>query len=514
MEKTKELVIILVLIGLLAYLPSLFGGFLWDDEDFVTKNAYVKELRISRFFTENAIAGAGKTSNYYRPLQFSLYSLLYRLAGPSPVLFHSASLLLHTAAAILAFLWLLRITGKRRFAFLASLLFLLHPVQTESVSYISGISDPLYAAFFFASLLLFADRRTGWWRLPLSLILFACALMSKELAVILPVVLVLQTVLIDKNNVREEYKYWLMYGSVSIAYLVMRFTVLQFMDIRTAWGTHPYAQHLATRIATFFHSFFTYVSLIVFPHTLHMERDYTVAVHASLWNTWTLMFFLANGAVLFLLFLKNARKAAFFYLAFLVSLTPYAGIFLLNGIFYEHYLYLPILFFSGFLLSLAGSLVKKNAFTVAFSCLLVLLAVRSYARQWDWVDAERFYRQTLRYAPESVRITNGLGMVLAEKGRCPEALEYYEHALSLNPRTPPALHNSAICYAAMGNLKKAEEYLNKNISQAPDFHYSYFTLLELYVKSGQKSKAKTLLENVMLRKFPGDPELQTIYGSL
>jgi len=148
MEKTKELVIILVLIGLLAYLPSLFGGFLGDDEDFVTKNAYVKELRISRFFTENAIAGAGKTSNYYRPLQFSLYSLLYRLAGPSPVLFHSASLLLHTAAAILAFLWLLRITGKRRFAFLASLLFLLHPVQTESVSYISGISDPLYAAFF------------------------------------------------------------------------------------------------------------------------------------------------------------------------------------------------------------------------------------------------------------------------------------------------------------------------------------------------------------------------------
>jgi tetratricopeptide (TPR) repeat protein len=142
--------------------------------------------------------------------------------------------------------------------------------------------------------------------------------------------------------------------------------------------------------------------------------------------------------------------------------------------------------------------------------LLVLLAVRSYPAN-GLVDA-KFYRQTSGMRRK--RTHHKRPAWSCEKGRCPEALEYYEHALSLNPRTPPALHNSAICYAAMGNLKKAEEYLNKNISQAPDFHYSYFTLLELYVKSGQKSKAKTLLENVMLRKFPGDPELQTIYGSL
>ena len=107
---------------------------------------------------------------------------------------------------------------------------------------------------------------------------------------------------------------------------------------------------------------------------------------------------------------------------------------------------------------------------------VLLLLVRSYARQWEWIDSERFYRQTLSYAPKSVRIMNGLGMSLAEKGNCEEAIQVYKQASILSPRTPNVYHNIANCYLSMQKPDDAEKYYLKALEVDPSFSFSCVSL--------------------------------------
>lgn len=517
-SKLKEYVIILVLIGFFAYLPSLLGGFVWDDEDFVTQNAYVQQAQIGRFFTENAIAGRGKTSDYYRPVQFSLYSLLYKLAGPSPFVFHLASLSLHLAAASLVLLVLASFMPPLP-AFLAALLFLVHPVQTESVSYVSGLSDQLYSCFFFGSILVFLRRKTGGWSASTlaSLGLFVLAVLSKELGIILPGILAI-IVLLKHKTLKKDASVLAAFFAAAAAYLLLRFTVLKFSDISLAWKGTAYGASFLTRLATFFHSFFLFLGLLVFPAVLHMERDYTTPVITNIINVWTVLFVLLNVCVIYFLWRKreigHIYTALIFWILFVASLVPYTGVFLLNGLFYEHYLYLPMIFFFAFAVSLAAPYLNLKWVRITFAIIVSLFIMRSYARQWDWIDNERFYRQTLTFAPKSIRIINGLAMTLAEKNDCTGAIPFYDRALKLDPKVPNLYHNRANCERDLGRFGDAEKDYQEALKVNPGFYYSSFSLLELYLQTNRKDKAKAWLENDLLKRFPDNAQLRAVYGQL
>jgi len=476
MYRLKELAIILVLIGFLAYLPSLFGGFVWDDEDFVYANTYVKEFQINKFWSENAIAGRGKNSNYYRPIQFSMYALIYKVAGPNPFAFHAVGIALHITAAVLVLIVITVITDITAISFLTALFFLIHPLQTESISYISGHSDPLYVVFFLLSILFFLKRSERMLYKVLSIVFFIIALLSKELALILPGILFLMS----KKN-KNDLLFIGVYSLVALLYLISRFTFLQFSDITLFWKGNPYGEHFITRLATFFQNFFVYLGLLIYPKNLFMERDFTVNVVTSLWSGWTFLFLILNTGIA-IMYLKNRNKEhvrlfLFFWVAFLLSLGPYSGIFLLNGIFYEHYMYLPQMFFWAGMFCLTHKLLKSlKILKILMFVLLFLFLVRSYVRQYEWIDSERFYRQTLSYAPKSVRIMNGLGMSLAEKNNCEEAILIYKRASVLSPRTPNLYHNIANCYVSMQMPEEAEKYYLKALEIDPTFSFSCIAL--------------------------------------
>jgi len=502
MYRLKELAIILILVGFLAYLPSLFGGFVWDDEDFVYANTYVKEFQINKFWTENAIAGRGKNSNYYRPIQFSMYALIYKMAGPNPFAYHAVGVGLHVITAIMVIIVITIITSSSSVGFLTALFFLIHPLQTESISYISGHSDPLYAVFFLLSLLFFLKRNERMLYKILSIVFFIVSLLSKELALILPGIVILVVLSlrpsesegkqsIDKiatssfdklRTPRNDIMLVILYISIALLYLISRFTFLKFSDITLFWKGNPYGEHFVTRLATFFQNFFVYLGLLIYPKNLFMERDYTVNILTSLWNPWTLLFCALNVIII----VKRNRLFLFFWIAFLLSLVPYTGIFLLNGIFYEHYMYLPQIFFWGAVFSFSHKLLKNPRLLKYLKFLKLLMIVitllfliRSYARQYEWIDSERFYRQTLSYASKSVRILNGLGMSLAEKGNCEEAIQVYKRASVFSPRTPNLYHNIANCYVSMQKPDEAEKYYLKALEIDPSFSFSCMALLKM-----------------------------------
>ncbi len=151
-------VLALITAGVIVYANSFSNSFVWDDELLVTSNRSITSLRApGRFFTAELAPKIG--GNFYRPLQSLSYAFDYLFWGLRPFGYHLTNLLIHLANAIFIYFILLILTRRRLLSSLTSLLFLVHPIQTEAVTYLSGRADILAAFFLLASLLLFLISR-------------------------------------------------------------------------------------------------------------------------------------------------------------------------------------------------------------------------------------------------------------------------------------------------------------------------------------------------------------------
>ena len=123
---------IFVGVGLSLYANSFSNQMFWDDDDGILNNAFVKDWSyFPQYFSENLIAGASLVSNYWRPMLLAVYSFEWHLWGDSPIGYHLVNTLAHIASAILLFFLLFKLFRRRWLAFLTSLIFLVHPLQTE-----------------------------------------------------------------------------------------------------------------------------------------------------------------------------------------------------------------------------------------------------------------------------------------------------------------------------------------------------------------------------------------------
>jgi len=153
--KTSELIIFLILIGFLVYLPSLFGRFVWDDEEQIVNNILVHSAKNIPLFFKGSTFNTGGTGNlngvYYRPLMMVLFSFIYQIFGSQAFFFHFVQIALHISVVIVLFL-IFKKFFKKKIAFILSLIFLVHPANVESVSYISAIQENLFVLFGLLSL--------------------------------------------------------------------------------------------------------------------------------------------------------------------------------------------------------------------------------------------------------------------------------------------------------------------------------------------------------------------------
>src|SRR3989338_4946651 len=218
--KKKEIwlpVAALILLGGFIYAFNLSNGLFWDDDEWIVNNIFVHDIswdNIKFWFGHNTLAGVGLKSNYYRPFLFFTFALNYILAGVKPLIYHLTSNAIHIFNAVLVF-WLIRkafsrldrqskdlysYSSKRSglMAFLTALFFLIHPLQTEAVTYISGRGDVLAAMFMLLALILFYKAETlkptrsdlnptrvGPYRF-FSLIFLVLGLFSRETGIVFP----------------------------------------------------------------------------------------------------------------------------------------------------------------------------------------------------------------------------------------------------------------------------------------------------------------------------------------
>jgi len=510
----KKLIALLIGITLFAYLSSFTNPFIWDDEQFIQKNMYVQNFDIGKIFLSNTVGGAGVQSNYYRPLTSLSFAVDTKIWGSNAFGFHLTNIALHIGAGILLFFLLQSLNFGKIFSFCISLVFLIHPIQTEAVTYINSRGDSQYAFFLFFSLLLFVKGLQGYktpWTYLGSIFSFLISLLSKETAMAgFPLYFcVLGFFYLGKRSIKKgAFLTAFSITASSFGYFLLRITVLNFHNTLNFYTSADiYSQNLAIRLFTFSKVIWIYMSLLLFPYPLHMER--TTSLIQTLFSPWVF------ASILFMIFLllisileirKERKPMVFFgFVLFTSLLIPVSGIIPINGILYEHWLYVPMI---GFFILLLRSLQLVSAYIVIsnwrsiipiallslLSCIYVILTIR---QNNIWSDPIYFYRYTLSFAPNSLPIHNNLGMSLVDVGRTAEAIEEYQKALRLSSEYPQIYNNLGNAYLSIGQYDKAEQSLKKALELAPHFEIAKVNLIRVYLATKALKKALELADGDM-----------------
>lgn len=486
----------LFIISFLIYINSIFNPFIWDDISLIKENYLIRSLRnIPIFFKTPLYKGLGISSPFYRPLQNILYALIYKFFQLNPIPYHLLNIFFHGGCAVLFFLLLKEIYGEK-IAFLASLLWAVHPINTESVTYISGLADPLFLFFgllgiYTYSLLVssYKERSDNKKQVKslfsvISCMFFIFSLISKETGILFLPLFFLY--LYSTNNIkREEIKNYILISSIFIIYFIFRQTILNFGKFGGAVTEKVQFLH---RFYTGFAVFLIYLSILFFPFILSMERHIPyIKTPKNIDFVAGLIFFLLS--IYFLYKNRKDKKILFAGTLFLLNFLFHSNIFIpLNGNIREHWMYLGSIgiFISIILLLEINKKEKLKIILLIF--LFSFYGLRTVLRNYDWKEPEKFYLKSIKHFPEATLLWNNLGNLYLEKGLYDEANKCFEKSLSLTPNYIAPLIGLGISYYCKGNFEISEKILKRVIEKNPDIPFSYFYLGLIYNKRGDYKK--------------------------
>ncbi|MDP2945991.1 MAG: tetratricopeptide repeat protein [bacterium] len=511
--------IVFIVLGFALYANTFQVPIFWDDEDNITNNQYIKNWDyFPRFFSENLIAGAGLVSNYWRPMLLVIFSTGWHIWGDWPGGYHFINISLHIANAILLFLILTYLFKHRGLAFLTSSVFLVHPLQTEAITPATGTADPLWVLFAFLGIFFYLKFRisnklsfqSGYYFL--SLAMYVLALMSKEIAIIIPALIFISDFFFELRDEKTPFKEKLKKAGKTIwpflvlagFYILLRATVLNFQNTFNFYNqeSNAFASHFYIRFFTFFRVLIVYLGLFFWPHNLHMERSVEIAT--SFFSLDVILGGLLFAGLLILAFTQFKRLPilSFGILWFFIGLAPTSNILVpINNTLYEHWLYLPligiflILFWLGIVIT--REFRYQKIFLIIPIIFLVFLGYVTINRNHEWRDPITFYKQILKYTPNSYRVINNLGKTYAEAGDYQKAEIMYKKAINLDPAGPTAYHNLANIYNASQKEDLAEQYFRLAIKADPNFVYSYNALANMYLKNQKYREARQIFEDYL-----------------
>lgn len=487
----------LFFVTLVFYGNILFGEFVFDDNIFIENNVQIRSLaNIGQIYQSSTTAGSGLTGdNFYRPNQQLIFAVLYSLFGLSPFFFHLVPVLFHVLNGFLIFLLFTDLGISRRSSLFGALIFLLHPVLTQAVSYVSGLSEPLVLSTILGTLLIFLKamkrltaRQFGK-LLFLGALVFSVGLFSKESQSIALGLLVLLAVFEYKRgelvNTRRAVFFIGSLAVISALYFYLRLNFLNFTGtLGFVNEVSVYTENLFVRLITFTHILPEYFKMMVWPWHLNYEKPYFSISSFTLRSVISILAVIA-GLWLSLRSLVRENGKIFFGLGwFAVAMVPFTGLVPLNAIYLEHWLYIPIIGIIFCLCFFFDRYEKSSGNVLLYVLIIVLLlfGFRTMARNAEWGNPVKFYENEIRYTQSSARIYNNLGMVLSDKGNCDIAMIHYRKAISLNDAYPQTHHNLARCLEATGKTDEAfGEYL-KALELQPDFPYSLDALRDLVAR--------------------------------
>ena len=526
MNPAKAIFLILS-IGLIIYANSFGNQFVWDDEFLVLENDYIRNWRsLPQIFTSELRCFSPDLSNYYRPLQTISYAIDYAFWRLEPFGYHLTNLLLHMLCAYLVYL-VVQFFYESRAALLSSLLFLVHPLGTQVVTYISGRAESLVTLFFLGSFYLFMKSFSENKRnLPLyffSIFFYLLALLSKEISLIFPLAFLLYYLVFKARAKSLSFPYCLPYFILSLTYLLLRITFLDFTKgAKTLflWQDTPFL----IRLFGFGRVILGYLGILIFPVNLRME--YVSVYPESLFSLKMLLsvFVVVLILALFILSWRFSKVTFFFMSWFFVLLFPAANIVIPLGVSISaHWIYLPAIgafcIFSAGLVRVAST--EKKAVKILGSSLiggiLIFYAALTFSHNYKWHDKIRLYLYELKFSPGNCILHNNLGNEYRKKRFYLEAEQEYQKSIAANPKYALAYNNLGLVYRAQGLTEKAINSFLQAAHLRPDLPQIYLNLGLAYQIKGEPESAEAYFRhaaNIAPKYAPSYHHLGVLYAEL
>ena len=488
-------------------MPALQGQPIWDD-DFLTKaNPFIKSpLFVLEVFRHHLFPES--YSAHYRPVQNISYIADYLIWNGNFYGFHLSSLLFHVAAGVLLYLLLRQLFeglvsraafaspdgADRRsgtvswFAFFVALLWMVHPVHSAAVDYVSGRADSLGVFFGCAGWLLFLRARTlpsRFWRYSAyggAWFIGLLALCSRESACLWPLIFLLYLFGFERSM--KSGQRWL--TVVACLFLFATYYGLRHLPAGRAANGPSSGWSVSMRGVLMLRALGDYGRLMFYPANLHMERTvFSASAFASekaRENAIELEYLSVAGLAViagFIFFCSRRgpgqRTRLFGAAWFILAYLPTSNLVELNATVAEHWLYLPSV---GFIIFVAGCLMDLprswRQASVGLATLAILaFGVRSAIRSSDWESNETFARRTIAAGGTSIRVALLLGQVYLNRGDDAGAEKLFRKALEICPEYPTARNNLATALVHQGKQKEAEAFFAEATKVASEMRKDY-----------------------------------------
>jgi len=472
---------LICLLVFVIYLPAIRGGFIWDDDAFLTQNPLIHASDgLYRFWFST------EAPDYF-PLTSTTLWLEWRLWGKTATGYHVINVLLHILNALLiwAVLRRLRIPG----AWLAALIFGIHPVNVESVAWITERKNLLPMVFFLTSILgyLAFERRKNWWFYAISLISFLLALLSKTSVVMLPIVL-LGCVWWQRGKVRmgDLFKS-LPFFMLS---LIMGSVTVWFQYHNAIGSTVIREDGFISRLAIAGRAVWFYLYKALFPLNLSFVYPRWETGEPSVIGFLPLIGLLVVLGVFYYRRDTWGKPLLFGLGYFVLMLLPVLGFFNIYFMKYslvaDHWQYTSII---GIIALIVGILAfryyrwtkrGRQASIIIAVLLIISLSFLSWKRAETFTCSERLWKDTLNKNPNCWMGYDLLGTDFAQKGEWNHAIQNFVQALKIKPDYPKAHSNLANVLYELGKVDQAFEHFETALKIDPnavEVHYNYGTAL-------------------------------------
>jgi Tfp pilus assembly protein PilF len=490
-ERKTLVAIFLFFICFGVFTPSLRNGFVWDDIYYIKDSPnYFKASNVD-YRTLFQIK-EHKGFSYYRPTLFISFVIDHELWDLSPFGFHLSNVIFYSISTVLFYLLVLfvlgefRVDGKEVKAFLSSLFFAFYPTHVESASWVSGRMDLLCSLFFFPAFVfhILSYRKLSF--LALTGVCFSLSLLSKEVAVAFPIVVLCFDILSRRYKSRDNILRYAVYGVLILIYLYLRGRAII-----------PESPHITHKILQMWEglrvllcSYLFYIKKLLFPFDLN---PFITTVPQS-------FYYLISSIIVILLlciisFISIRRKeyvTAFsifwifitlgpssFIVIFPVAATPLAN----------RYLYIPSAGYClliGYLIIELGKRVEYRKVSYAFGFALCLSYLFfTIGGQGIWKDDLTFWRDISRRSPDQFIPHIDYGAALRDKGKTDDAIQEFLTAFNSTSDSDKEARamtatNLGIAYIDKGDYKNAEEWLLKALDYDPTYENANFQMGFIY----------------------------------
>ncbi len=509
-SKLSRYIALIVLVGFLIYLPTLFFGFTYFDDNVLILRNYFFLKDFSNVFVafgKDVFAALHAGAFYYRPLLTISFILDAQFSGTGPFFYHLTNVVFHLIASVLIFVTLVKLNYKKELAFLAGVIFSVHPVLTQAVAWIPGRNDSLLTVFLLSSFIFFLKylEDKSWKSYGYHLFFFLLGTLTKESAMFLPVICFSYLILIKKEKIFSKSSQFLVLGWVGVL-------ALWFL-LRTFALKNPAPIDFSYAAASLFNNFpavLLYLGKVLIPFNL--------SVLPTLRDSTLLFGIISLATITILLAISKKKRLNFVFfgtLWFLIFLVP-------NFIrpnsatvadFLEHRVYSALLGLFIVLseidfvkdLNLNNKLVKTLVVAI-----VLLLSTTTLVYTGNFKDKISFWTNAVATSPHHPLAHRNLGAMYYLDGKYDVAKIEFEKALELNPNEKMAHNNLGLVYFNKGDLKKAEDEYKKELMINPyydDVHFNYGLLL---YKEGKLKEA----EGMWLKTLEINPDYIDAYKSL